>query len=455
MKKKFPAQIKYIVGNEAAERFSFYGMRSILFIFMVQYLGMDEQIATSKYHLFVSACYLTPLLGGWISDRFLGKYRTILYLSIVYCLGHLALAIDESETGLYIGLALIALGSGGIKPCVSAHVGDQFDETTQELLPKVFDLFYFSINFGSAFSFMLIPWVLPVWGPSVAFGIPGILMAIATFVFWMGRHYYVHVPPTGKTSEPSVLYVYARTMGAHLSGKGEDNFWKTAKRDFGHTDADGAEALWGIAKVFFFISVFWALFDQQGSTWVAQAQIMDQELWGFTVLPAQMQSLNPFMVMVLIPFFSLVVYPWLNKKGLKVTPLRKMGTGMLLAGVSFLSVGVLQNVLDSGVHVHILWQSIPYLILTASEVMVSITGLEFAYTQAPRSKKSQVMSIYFLTVVFGNLLAAYVAQLNPFDGNAALDFHFYGVLTLVVSLGFIQIARHYRERNYIEKKGAY
>ncbi|MFA7613419.1 MAG: oligopeptide:H+ symporter, partial [Candidatus Caldatribacteriota bacterium] len=193
---KFPPQIKYIVGNEACERYSYYGMRSILTVFMIQVLLFQEAKATSVYHLFAGACYLTPLLGAWISDRIWGKYKTILYLSLIYCVGHAVLAIWETEYGLYVGLGLIALGSGGIKPCVSAHVGDQFKANQQHLLKKIYELFYFMINFGSFFSTLITPWTLDKFGPSVAFGIPGILMFIATFIFWLGRKQFVHVPPT-------------------------------------------------------------------------------------------------------------------------------------------------------------------------------------------------------------------------------------------------------------------
>src|SRR5277367_4487912 len=126
-----PPGVPYIVANEAAERFSYYGMRGILVVFMTQYLlGADGSLAVmgdaeakSYYHLFLSAVYFFPLFGAPLSDIWLGKYRTILYLSVVYCFGHLALSLDESRLGLSVGLGLIALGSGGIKPCVSANVG--------------------------------------------------------------------------------------------------------------------------------------------------------------------------------------------------------------------------------------------------------------------------------------------------------------------------------------------
>ncbi|HEX7262286.1 MAG TPA: MFS transporter, partial [Luteolibacter sp.] len=160
-----PPGIPYIIGNEAAERFSFYGMRTILVVFMVQYLhfmdgtggsGLSGNQAVGYYHDFTAWVYFTPFLGALIADVFLGKYRTILYLSVVYCLGHAVLAcmgsFGNSGYWLLAGLLLICLGSGGIKPCVSAHVGDQFGSKNHHLLSRVYNWFYFSINFGSFFS---------------------------------------------------------------------------------------------------------------------------------------------------------------------------------------------------------------------------------------------------------------------------------------------------------------
>jgi POT family proton-dependent oligopeptide transporter len=162
---RMPPGVPYIVGNEAAERFSFYGMRAILVVFMTKYmLGADGQAAPmtegeakSYFHLFVWAVYFFPLAGAVVADAFLGKYKTIISLSIVYCLGHLTLALDDtwlshalglsSRLSLAIGLSLIAIGSGGIKPCVSANVGDQFGPTNQHLLSRIW-LVLFLHQFG-------------------------------------------------------------------------------------------------------------------------------------------------------------------------------------------------------------------------------------------------------------------------------------------------------------------
>ena len=153
----FPGQFLYIVGNEACERFSYYGMRSILTVFMVNHLMLPEHRSKAVYHFFIMGCYFLPLLGGYLSDKYWGKYKTILYLSLFYCLGHGVLAALESEMGLYAALALISLGCGGNKPCVSSFVGDQFDRSNQHLVSKAYDLFYFTINIGSVASTILIP----------------------------------------------------------------------------------------------------------------------------------------------------------------------------------------------------------------------------------------------------------------------------------------------------------
>ena len=211
--KELPKGIPYIIGNEAAERFSFYGMKGILVVFMTKYLhilsddpnipAMSKAAAIEQYHDFTSWVYLTPILGALLADTLLGKYRTIISLSLVYCLGHLALAFMGAgamspESWMMTGLLLIALGSGGIKPCVSAHVGDQFGKSSAEVwLSKVFMWFYMSINVGAFISTLLTPWLLEWYGPHWAFGVPGVLMALATIAFWMGRDVFIHIEPKG------------------------------------------------------------------------------------------------------------------------------------------------------------------------------------------------------------------------------------------------------------------
>jgi POT family proton-dependent oligopeptide transporter len=447
--KGFPSQIKYIVWNEAFERYSYYGMRSILVIFLVQYLLLTKSNATADYHIFAGACYLFPLLGAYISDRFWGKYKTIIVFSLVYCLGHAFLAIfEDSKVGFYWGLGLIALGSGGIKPCVSAHVGDQFKPGQKDMLRKVFDLFYWMINFGSTFSTLITPWTLEKYGPGIAFGIPGVLMFLATIIFWMGRNHFVHVPPTGKNPHGTgrVLLSAMKNMG---SGEG---FLESAKADHPERAVEDVKAAFGVGKIFIAVTIFWALFDQHGSSWVLQAKEMDLSFGYFgidSLLPSQIPALNPIMVMVLIPTFTFGVYPFIEKAfGYEMTSLRRMGWGMFIAAASFIFVAVYQYVMDGGTQLSVLWQVIPFLVITMAEVMISITGLEFAYTQAPRSMKSTIMSMWLLTVFFGNMITAWIAKINVFEGGHF--FMFFAILMGVFALVFAFIAKNYEVKDFME-----
>ena len=385
-----PPGIPYIIGNEAAERFSFYGMRAILVVFMTKYLwlmnseageAMNRAQANEKAHWFMMAVYLTPLLGGIIADAFFGKYRTIISLSIVYCAGHGALALmgigGEAAWWLVAGLALISIGSGGIKPCVSAHVGDQFGQSNGHLVSRIFNWFYFSINVGAFSSTLLTPWLLEWYGPHWAFGVPGILMALATLVFWMGRNRFVHIPAVG----PGFL----REIGSK----------------------EGRQAIGKLAVLFAFVAVFWALFDQHGTSWVFQAQDMDRNFLGVHWLESQIGAINPIFILIFVPLFTLVLYPAVNKH-IKVTPLRKIGTGLFIAAGSFALISVIQQWIDAGQRPNIVWQLLAFAILTAAEVLVSIVTLEFAYTQAPRALKSLVMSFYLLSVSAGNFISGQV-----------------------------------------------
>ncbi len=431
--KRLPAGIPYIIGNEAAERFSFYGMRAVLVVFMTQYLldgtgarnPMNEEEAKGWFHLFVSAVYFTPLLGALISDGLLGKYRTIILLSLVYCLGHFALALDHTRLGLLLGLGLIALGSGGIKPCVSAHVGDQFGQSNAHLLPRTFGWFYFAVNLGAFASTLATPWLLQQVGPSWAFGVPGVLMVVATLLFWAGRRRFVHIPAGGvgfvrETFSRDGLLTLARLFGLYL-----------------------------------FVAVFWALFDQTGSAWVLQANSMDRTLFGMEILPAQLQAANPLLVMLLVPTFSYLVYPLVQQRW-RLGALRKIGFGMLLAAIAFGISGWAQFLIDSGEAPSIGWQLLAYLVLTSGEVMVSITCLEFSYTQAPNRMKSFVMAFFMLSIALGNLFTGAVNF--AIEGREILqgaDYYGFFTLLMLITTGlFSLVSRHMPEHHRLQTESA-
>ena len=359
-----------------------------------------------------------------MADAFLGKYRTIFWLSLVYCAGSVVLALDNTRLGLTVGLTLIALGAGGIKPCVSANVGDQFGSENKHLISRAFGWFYFSVNFGSFFSILLIPWLLQHYGPTPAFGVPAGLMLLATIIFWSGRKKFVHIPPGGKT--------FIR-----------DTF-----------NREGFAAIGRLAILFAFVAVFWSLWDQSGSEWVLQATKMDLHFAGITWLPSQIQAVNAIMILAFIPLFQYLIYPAINAV-FPLTPLRKIGIGLVVTGFSFMVSAWIETQINSGLTPNIGWQLPAYALLSAGEVMVSITALEFAYTQSPKHMKAIIMSLYLLSVSAGNLFTALVHWFiaNP-DGSLKLHgaayYNFYAALSIGCVALFVFVARNYTEKTYLQ-----
>lgn len=435
-----PSGIPYIVGNEAAERFSFYGMKAILAVFMTKFMLdasgqpdlMSDAEATKWISLFAMANYFFPILGAVLADGFLGKYRTILYLSLMYCLGHGTLALMDVNLGvdqrtlLFWGLAMIAIGSGGIKPCVASHVGDQFSRRNEHLLPIVFGWFYFAINIGATVSMLLIPVIREKLGVGWAFGVPGILMAIATFVFWLGRNKFVHVPPAGR----ELLKV---------------TFSKPGRR-----------AIFNLIPLYVFIAMFWALFDQTFSRWVMQAEDMDRNLWLFTPSAEQLLAANSILVMILVPLTSYVIYPAINKV-YTLTPLRKVGIGLFVTVPAFAISGMIETWIQAGQTPHIGWQLLGYVVLTFAEILISITALEFSYTQAPNAMKSVIMGMFYLSVAFGNLFTAqvnHIIETAEKSGQVFLQganyYWFFTGCMLVTAVLYLFWAPFYRGQTFIQ-----
>jgi proton-dependent oligopeptide transporter, POT family len=467
-KSSYPRSIAYIIGNEAAERFSFYGMRSILATFLVaQFFNptnnpalqtVAEARANESTHFFVTLAYTLPFVGALVADWFTGKYKIILYISIVYCFGHLFLALfDDNLNGFTAGLVLIAIGAGGIKSCVSANVGDQFDKTNQHLLSKVYGWFYFSINAGSVIATVLIPWVYAEYGAEWAFGIPGILMALATLIFFSGRKTYVRVPPAGINKNNFVFISLYALFNIGKKKKGQA-LLDVAKTNFDPEKVEGVKAVYRVMAVFAFAPIFWAMWDQNLSEWVLQAEKLNRHIdlgfVDFTILPGQVQTANPVFLLSFIPLFTYFVYPFFEKLGIKTTPLRRIGAGLILTALSFVIIALIQTRVDAGEHPSVWWQIFAYVVLSAAEVLVSITGLEYAYTQAPKSMKSTMTAIWLLTVAAGNLFVALING-NISDGGYFAQFtgaNFYWMFVGICSvfiLAYLFISPRLKERNYI------
>ena len=393
---KMPKGIPFIVANEFAERFCYYGINTILAVYMTQTLHFGQARATVWGHMFKVSAYFFPMIGAIVSDVFWGKYRTILTFSVAYMVGCAVLAVGpRTPEALFIGLGLMAFGTGGIKPCVSTNVGDQFTNRNKHLIERAFSYFYLSINIGSSISIWFCPVLLAKYGPVPAFGMPAVMMAVATLVFYLGRDKFAVVPPAGKAWLKEVFSL----DGLRLVGR-----------------------LWA---VYLFVAVFWALWDQSnGTTWTLQAtsDLMDKTIgFGITMLPAQVQVVNGLFIVAMVPLFTFGIYPFCERF-FRVTMLRKMGAGLFLAAGSFLIISWIEAQIQAGQRVSVYWQMLAYVVLSAAEVLVSITSLEFSYKQAPLRLKSFVMALYLWCISLGNLGTAVVneAMVRELPGSSVV-----------------------------------
>ncbi|KAB1283564.1 Solute carrier family 15 member 2 [Camelus dromedarius] len=304
----YPLSIAFIVVNEFCERFSYYGMkgRTIIYLSLVYVLG----------HVIKSMGAL-PILGGPV-------VHTVLSM---------------------IGLSLIALGTGGIKPCVAAFGGDQFEEKHAEERTRYFSVFYLSINAGSLISTFVTPMLrgdIQCFGKdcyALAFGVPGLLMVIALVVFAVGSKIYKKPPPEGNIVTQVVKCIWFAISNRFKNRSGDvpkrEHWLDWAAEKYPKQLILDVKALTRVLFLYIPLPMFWALLDQQGSRWTLQATRMNGNLGFFVLQPDQMQVLNPFLVLIFIPLFDLVIYRLVSKCGINFTSLRKMAVGMILACLAF------------------------------------------------------------------------------------------------------------------------
>ena len=475
---RMPSSIPYIVVNEFAERFCFYGINAILVAYMIDFLKFGDAKAATWQALFKSGAYFFPLLGAMVSDIFLAKFRTIISFSMVYVAGCFTIAFGGASEGMLIlGMFLVAFGTGGIKPCVSTNVGDQFTSANSHLIERAFSYFYIAINAGSSISIYFCPvWLAdPNLGPKIAFGVPGAMMALATFVFWLGRNKFAVVPAA--MSKPglalvgffAVFFTVLAFTGFVFMASRESAllkpfailiatgtllgtlalvataFLKTGLRNVLPAElrawlersltGEGLRIVGKLLGLYVFVAFFWSLWDQSnGNSWTIQAQsaLMDKRLFGFLegipmfaglaayeMLPAQVQVVNGLFILILVPIFTFGIYPLLGKF-FEVTPLRKIGIGFFVVAASFLIVAWIEARIQSGQSVSMWWQISAYAVLTAAEVLVSITALEYSYKQAPLYMKSFIMALFLLSTSVGNAFTAAVnsIMIEPIQATA-------------------------------------
>uniref|UniRef100_A0A3B4FUN3 Solute carrier family 15 member 1-like n=1 Tax=Pundamilia nyererei TaxID=303518 RepID=A0A3B4FUN3_9CICH len=372
----YPLSIFFIVVNEFCERFSYYGMRAVLVLYFKYFLQWDEDLATSIYHTFVALCYLTPILGAIVADSWLGKFKTIVYLSIVYTIGQVAMAVsavhditDSNRDGTpdnmtfhvalsMVGLFLIALGTGGIKPCVAAFGGDQFSEHQDKQRRTFFSVFYLCINGGSLLSTIITPILrgqeCGIYSQqkcySLAFGVPAALMVVALVVFIVGSGMYYKAEPEG-----NIMLDVCKCIGFAINNRYRHRSNQYPRRQHW---MDWAEEKYDklliaqikmVLKVLFLyipLPMFWTLFDQKGSRWTLQATTMNGYFGKLVIQPDQMQIFNPILILTLVPIMDSVIYPLIKKCGFNFTPLKRMTVGMFLAAMAFVCAALVQVEID-------------------------------------------------------------------------------------------------------------
>ena len=418
---RMPRSVGYIIAAEFAERISYYGIQAILVIFMTTRMlardgspdPMPESEAIAYYHWFVSVSMFLPLIGALLADAFWGKYRTILFLSVLYSLGHAALATDETRVGLAIGLGLIALGAGALKSCVPAMLGDQFTPSQGPLLTRVYAWYFWILNLGSFVATLATPLLLDRFGARVAFGMPCVLMAASTYVFWAGRRHYVRVPPAGPAN-----------LGTVFS-------W----RSFAELRA--------LAVVFLLIVPPVGVLFITNSAMVLQATHLNLQWAGIEWLPSQVFVFNPLFSLALIPFFSAVAFPAVERL-VRLTPLRKIGAGFVMAIVGLLFLIWLQLRIDAGAHPSVGWHVLIIGVFVAAELLIHITATEYAYRAAPGSLRSVAMSFRPLTMSLGNMFIAMTTGIvsgSAAHGAPGVSYYVFFLVTVAVSaIAFIVYA---------------
>jgi len=421
--RQHPIGFWFVFSGELAERASYYGMRTLLALYMIEVLGFSQAAGTTVMKAFMAGCYLTPFFGGWVAEKYLGRYKTILYYSLPYIAGHLILGGFQNKTGLFAALVLLAFGSGAIKPNTSVLMGQIYDaEKKEALLNEAFSLFYAAVNVGAAASSFTLPIVVEAQGGryGLALMIPAVLMAVAFGAFAFGKRWY----PTENV----------RAARAPKTREQREIERRTLLR---------------IAGVFAAIAVFWLIYDQNADTWIYFAQShTDLRLFGGVSLTAnQMQALNPVFIVLLTPVFN---WMWNSAKarrgGREVPDTSKMLVGFGIVVVTSVIMVYAAFLARNGVMVTIWWVVLATFVITLAELCISPVGLEFAYRQAAPGTKSVVTAAFHMTVFVGDSMGLMIA---PFYEKQLTPAPYFGLLAILMTLtafAFIPISRRFENR---------
>ncbi|KAG5894367.1 hypothetical protein JTB14_015644 [Gonioctena quinquepunctata] len=358
----YPTAVFCIIATEFCERFSFCGLRTILSLYLRNILLLSENASTVVYHIFIMVCYIVPIAGAVCADIYFGRYRTIRNFAIIYLIGNILMCVAAVPTidispliFSAFGLTLIAIGTGGLKPCVAAFGAEQFNLPAQrDLMMHFFSIFYFTINLGGFVGMTLTPILkkaVSCFGDdtcyALGFGFPAALMILSIFLFIIGKNVYKL-----KTPKKKIILEFFKcaryALAEKFKSRTKSEHWlDNARGKFNAKLIDDMKVVSAILLLYTPLPIFWSLFDQQGSRWTFQASHMDGNIMGTQITPDQMQVVNPAMVLLLIPIFDRLFYPCFSRFNILENSLHRMAFGGLIAGTAFLSAGILELVLET------------------------------------------------------------------------------------------------------------
>jgi POT family proton-dependent oligopeptide transporter len=395
--KSHPKGLYLLFATEMWERFSYYGMRALLVLYLTkQYvnggLGFADADATLIYGFFTGFVYFTPLIGGWLADNYLGQRKSITIGGLTMMFGQFCLAFQQSVTFLYIGLFLLVIGNGFFKPNITVVVGDLYDADDSRR-DSAFTIFYMGINLGAFFAPLVTGFFAFRYGYRFGFLAAGVGMFIGQLVYnILGKKY------LGESG----MYP---AKGKNSTGKIEDKPLTTEEKD----------RTWVIIVLVVFCTFFWAGFEQAGSSMTLYTEkYINRDVFGFTVPTEWFQSVNPLFIVLLAPVFS-VFWSLLSSKGKEPSIPVKMGLGMILLGLGFiLMIGAAMqrggDSLDESVKANIMFLVGAYLLHTMGELCLSPIGLSMVTKLSPVKLASLLMGVWFLSSFVANIAGGYIAS---------------------------------------------
>ncbi|XP_037039378.1 peptide transporter family 1-like [Bradysia coprophila] len=464
----YPKRVFLIIGNKFCERWSFWGLNTILVLYLKNELGYTENVTTALYHGFLTTVYFMCIFGGLLSDVWWGKFKTILNLSIMYFVGFVIMSFSSASilnisphVLSIVGLIVIAVCAGGVQPCLSAFGADQFKSPEQEpQIVRYFSLFYFAMSLGTVLTIIISPLLkenVQCFGHDdcfpLSFGVSAISMLISIVIFVSGKSSYTC---KRSSSENTVIDVFLCIWNAFLT-KFRDGHAKPCKNlldysidKYGHQLVEDTRILLRIFALYVPLPFFWALYDQQTSRWILQASKMNGDIGFFVVLPDQVPLLPPLLLLVFIPLFDTAIYPLLSKIGIR-RPLQRMVLGGLASALAFLCSALVQFQIDRSPEktVTMLWLVPQYVSLTVAEVMLAITGYSFSYEQAPTNMKSVVQAIWLSTRAFGDLILIFITGATFFQ-SLAYEFLMLSVIMAVDMIVFTGLAYNYKSNSNLK-----